>query len=115
MTFSAKTNLVGVVDEGKVVCTKPIVAEDEVRVAGHVEFHEGGLLVKATEDQTGCHRAASWAGGTVGLPDGRRVAGGEREAAGRREAKERLRKQWEAPESSKHLTRRRPVDVASQP
>ena len=53
MTFSAKTNLVGVVDEGKVVCTKPIVAEDEVRVAGHVEFHEGGLLVKAAEDQTG--------------------------------------------------------------
>jgi hypothetical protein len=53
MTFSAKTNLVGVVDEGKVVCTKPIVAEDEVRVAGHVEFYEGGLPVKAAEDQTG--------------------------------------------------------------
>ena len=50
MTLGAETHFIRVVEEGKVVRTQPIVSENEVGVAVHIEFHEGGLLIEAAED-----------------------------------------------------------------
>jgi hypothetical protein len=46
-----EAGLVSVVEEGEVVCAQPVVAEDDVGVAFHVEIHEGGFLIKAVENQ----------------------------------------------------------------
>ena len=48
-TFGAEADLVRFVEEGEVVRAQPVVAEDDVRVAVHVIFHEGRLLVEAAE------------------------------------------------------------------
>jgi hypothetical protein len=63
--------LVAVVEEGEIMGAQPVVTEDEVRVAVHVELHEGRLLAEAAQDQAGRHRAACGPGRTIGLPDRR--------------------------------------------
>jgi hypothetical protein len=68
-----------------VVFQQPVVAEDDVRVAVHVELDEGRLFVEAAQDQPGLDRAAGRAGRAVRLPDGRRVAAGAGAPAGARE------------------------------
>jgi hypothetical protein len=68
--LGAQANLVLFVEEGEVVRPQPVVAEDDVRVAVHVELDEGHLLVEAAQDQPGLDRAAGRAGRPVRLPDG---------------------------------------------
>jgi len=97
-TFSAEAGLVDVVEEGEVVSPQPVKAEDEVRVAIHVELHEGGVLVKATQNQPGLDRAPRRSGGAVRLPDRGGVLGSrgpaarQRELRGKRTAQEAVRR-----------------------
>jgi hypothetical protein len=115
--LSAQENLVILVEEGEVMRPQPIVAEDDVRVAVHVELDEGRRFVEAAQDQPGLDRAADRPESAIRLPHGavgRRVAAGAGAPAGGRELG-RQGKQCDAPESSRRLTRRRPADAASQP
>ena len=79
---------------------QPVVAEDDIRVAVHVELHEPRLLVKAAEQQL-CHRGAA----RLAQRAVRLAAGIHRHEIGSCAASSRLKKQCDAPESKKHLTR----------
>ena len=67
---------------------REVVAEDEVgvgRLAVHVEFDEGGLLVEAPEEELSSHYAAGRLHRAVRLPNGGRAVAGDTTVQRRRE------------------------------
>ena len=95
---------------------QPVIAEGEIRVAAHVELHEGGILVEAPanelsgdgrEEPSACRTEGGWSAG-----GGRRHEGPGVFSA----ASTRLRKQCETqePTGSRHLTRRYLCDTSAE-
>ena len=70
--FGAEANLLGRVEEGQVVRAEPVVSQDDVDVAVHVEDREPSLLLEVPQLQQRTHRAERRASRPVGLTDGSR-------------------------------------------
>ena len=104
--LGAEADRIRVVKEVEVVRAQPVVAEDDVRVAVHVEFHEGRLLVEAASSSCAVgHRPSrlceQFACRTAG---GCPAAGARRHDIGSCAASSRLRKQCDTPECKRYLT-----------
>ena len=61
---------------------EPVVAEDNVRVAVHIELDEGRLLVEGPENEPSRHDAPRGPGRAIRLPDRLGVPRGRGAAAG---------------------------------